>query len=115
MVEYALAHVAPSEMAASALLLSMKLLEPETQFQTIWKPNLSYYSGYQVGQLLETIQKMAKIMKDIHTSKFSAAYTKYSSTSNQKIAQHVATNAKVNELLSKLAEGKFLRSPKIIY
>ena len=115
MVEYTLAHIAPSEMAASALLLSIKLLEPEMQFQTIWKLNLSYYSGYQVGQLLETIQKMARIMKDIHTSKFSAAYTKYSSSSNQKVALHVATNTKIHELLSRLAEGKLLRSPKIIY
>ena len=111
MVEYTLAHVAPSEMAASALLLSIKLLEPEKQFQIIWKPNLSYYSGYQVGQLLETIQKMATIMKDIHASKFSAAYTKYSSDTNQKVALLVANNPKIKEVLSGLAEGKFLRSP----
>jgi hypothetical protein len=103
MVEYDLAHVAPSKMAAAALLLSLKLHNPEGQFQTLWSPNLTYYSGYNAGQLQQTIQKIATIMKDIHTSKFNAAYNKYKSPSSFKVASFVADSAQVINILKGLS------------
>lgn len=106
MIEYDLAHVAPSKMAAAALLLSLKLQDPKGQIQTMWNPNLVYYSGYKVEQLQDTIQKIAVVMKDIHTSKFQAAYNKYKSTSSQKVASLIAENSQVTEILNGLAPRK---------
>ena len=103
MVEYDLAHVAPSQMAAAALLLSLKLHNKKGHFQTLWSPNLAYYSGYKAGQLQHTIQKIATVMKDIHTSKFNAAYNKFKSQSSFKVASFVAENADVIDILKGLA------------
>ena len=106
MVEYDLAHIAPSKMAAASLLLSLKLLN-KGQFETMWSPNLAYYSGYKLANLKDTIQKIAAVMKDIHTSKFNAAYNKYKSTSNQRVALMIAENAQVLYVLKDLSQGNF--------
>ena len=103
LVEYELAHVQPSEMAAAALLLSLKLHDPKSQLDTLWSANLIYYSGYKFEKLTTTVQKIAMVMKDIHTSKFNAAYVKYNSTSNQKIASVLTSNSEVIDVLNNFA------------
>ena len=103
LVEYELAHIAPSEMAAAALLLSLKLQDPKSQLDRLWSANLTYYSGYKLENFTTTIQKIAIVMKDIHTSKFNAAYVKYNTTSNQKIASLITSNSEVLVVLNNFA------------
>ena len=103
LVEYELAHIPPSEMAAAALLLSLKLKDPKSQLDKLWSANLTYYSGYKLKKLTTTLQKIAIVMKDIHTSKFNAAYVKYNSSSNQKIASLLTSNTEVIDVLNNFA------------
>merc|ERR1719402_1130086 len=46
LTEYDLAHHPPSLIAAAALLLSLRVLQPETPLATAWSSTLAYYSTY---------------------------------------------------------------------
>merc|ERR550539_2147137 len=107
LVEYDLAHELPSKMAAGALLLLLKLQSPQRQMNTLWTANLAYYSGYKAEHLLEIIKKMATVMKEIHTSKFNAAYVKYNSSSHQKVASLITENSIIRATLTSFAQGHF--------
>ena len=105
--DYDLAQIPPSEMAAAALLLALKLQAPEAQFDNLWNANLAYYSGYKAENLRDTIKRISIVVKDIHTSKFNAAYVKYNSAANQKVASLVTSSQKVITLLANIAQGIF--------
>jgi len=107
---YDLAHVKPSEMAAAALLMSLKLQNPKSQLDKLWNANLTYYSGYKLEKLKSTTQKIAIVVKDIHTSRFNAAYVKYNSASNQKVASLLTSNSEVIDLLKDFAAGTIKHS-----
>ena len=59
LLEYSLVPTAGSQLAASALLLSLLLLEPESRQATVWTGTLAFYSGYTRDQLLSTVAKLA--------------------------------------------------------
>merc|ERR1719228_1476802 len=63
-----MAQLAPSLMAASALLLSLRILQPEDRFSSLWTPSLVYYSSYSIKQLMSTINKIAVVVKKVHSS-----------------------------------------------
>merc|ERR1712241_916127 len=51
LLEYDMAHVPPSLMAAAALFLSLRLLEPNATLATTWTPTLAHYSTYSCKEL----------------------------------------------------------------
>lgn len=107
LVEYKLAHIAPSLMAAAALLLSLKLKDPLSKFEKLWNNNLKFYSGYKVDQLKSIIQVMASVVKDVHKSKYNAAYIKFNSSSNQKIASAITSDSVRMQMLENYSQGIF--------
>ena len=107
LIEYKLAHIPPSQMAAAALLLSLKLQDPLSKFEKLWNNNLKFYSGYDVSQLKSTIQLMASVMKDVEKSKYNAAYVKYNSSSNQKIASTLTSDPGKMQILESYSKGNF--------
>ena len=66
LVSYELAHIPPSKMAASSLLLSLKLHTPENEMKKLWNANLTYYSGYDLDSLKYTVARVADVVKDAH-------------------------------------------------
>lgn len=74
-VDYELAHTPPSQIAASALCLSMKLLGGAD-----WTDTLSHYSKYPESKLKPIMQRMAVLVSKSGTGKLTAIHTKYSSS-----------------------------------
>nr|P15206.1 RecName: Full=G2/mitotic-specific cyclin-B [Marthasterias glacialis]CAA34624.1 unnamed protein product [Marthasterias glacialis] len=73
--EYAFVPYDPSEIAAAALCLSSKILEPDME----WGTTLVHYSAYSEDHLMPIVQKMALVLKNAPTAKFQAVRKKYSS------------------------------------
>lgn len=84
-VEYDLAHLAPSKLAAAALYLSLLLLTPEVTLD-VWNPSLDWYSQYTKHQLLPTVSKLAVLVQSASKSQLKAVYKKYCSRSKLKVA-----------------------------
>lgn len=80
-VEYDMVHYSPSQIAAAALCLSMKLLD-ESQ----WTETLAHYSSYPEKELTPTMQKLASLVIKAENSKLTAVRTKYSSSKFFKIS-----------------------------
>merc|ERR1711922_38053 len=59
LVEYALVPVPGSKLAASALCLSLMLLEPKKE-ATVWNKTLKFYSGYSKEDLMPTVSRLAQ-------------------------------------------------------
>merc|ERR1712098_714124 len=95
LVEYSLVPVSGSEMAASALFLSLLLLEPEANAQSVWTPTLAFYSGYTRNQLVVTASKLAASIIRISDK------NKYSSGKFLKVAELQELKG---EALAKLAK-----------
>lgn len=81
-VEYDMVQYNPSQIAAAALSLSMRLLDG-----TSWTDTLTHYSSYTEKELLPTMQKLANLVVKAETSKLTAVRTKYSSSKFMKISQ----------------------------
>jgi len=74
-VDYEMAHIAPSRIAAASLCLSMKLLDSST-----WSETLSHYSRYSEDALMPIIQRIALLVTKAGTGKLTAIHTKYQSS-----------------------------------
>jgi len=74
-VDYELAHIPPSRIAASALCLSMKVLGGEE-----WSDTLSHYSKYPESELTPIMKRMAVLIQKADSGKLTAIHTKYSSS-----------------------------------
>ncbi|CAK1601915.1 unnamed protein product [Parnassius mnemosyne] len=85
LVEYSMAHYRPSELAASAICLSLHLLSNKT-LSEVWTPTLSYYSEYSLDHIDPIIRKLAKIVVNVENSKFKAVYNKYLDPTLAKVA-----------------------------
>lgn len=59
-------------------------------FESVWTPNLSFYSGYDVTSLRETSQKMAEVLLGLENSKFKSIYNKYKSKDKLCISKQVS-------------------------
>lgn len=107
--EYSLCHVAPSKMAAAALALSLKVLEPSSKpLASIWTPTLVHYSKYTLTDLRSIITELAGVLKKVTESpvdaKMMAIKKKYTHKKFMKIS---ALKQLSEPVLEELAEGNF--------
>jgi hypothetical protein len=87
LTNYPLASVKPSEKAAAALLISLKILDPSLSLQDLWSPNLTFYSGYSLTDLMATASALSKCLLQAPNSKYTAAYDKYNSSSKSHVSR----------------------------
>ncbi|CAH2102642.1 unnamed protein product [Euphydryas editha] len=85
LVEYSMAHYRPSELAASAICLSLYLLSSK-KISDVWTPTLSYYSGYSLDHIIPIMVKIAKIVINVDNSKHKAVYNMYSDNTVAKVS-----------------------------
>lgn len=97
-VDYDLVHTHPSEIAAAALCLSMKVLDGKTN----WSDTLSFYSKYNEKELMLIMQKMAVLVQKSGTGKLTAIHTKYKSSKFMRISTIPELKCAA---ISELAEG----------
>ena len=103
--DYSLAHELPSMIAASALALSIRLLDAGVgSMEEVWTPVLVYYTTYKLHQLLPTIQKLATILVAAPSAKLSAVYQKYSNRKLMKISKIPSLD---QPMLKEMAAGQF--------
>jgi len=107
-VEYDMAHIPPSQLAASCLYLALMVLTPDGKVENIWGASLEYYSTYSYLQLLPTVCKLAATVKKAGDGKLKAVYTKYCAKKMLKVAE---LNELKGEVLTTLA-SKHLNSLK---
>jgi len=86
LLEYDMAHIPPSLMAAGALFLSLRLLEPNTTLATTWTPTLAHYSSYSTKEILPVVCKLAQVLTRRDDTKLQAVHTKYENKKFMKVA-----------------------------
>ena len=88
LLDYSLASLQPSLMAASALHLSLLLTDADetASFNSVWNINLQYYSAYSSKQLMPTVKKLASMLAKAENAKLQAVRSKYSSVKFMKVA-----------------------------
>jgi len=87
LVEYDLAHFPPSLLAAAALFLSLRILEPQATLATVWTPTLQHYSTYNTRELLPLVCKLSQAILKGEDSKLQAVHTKYLSKKFMKVGE----------------------------
>jgi len=107
LLEYHFAHVAPSEIAASALAFSLKALDVEDKpLSELWNETLRYYSQYELKDISETIQQVAHMVltttKAPEKSKLLAIRKKYANKKFGKVADYTELT---NEAVQDMAKG----------
>jgi len=107
LTEYDLAHHPPSLIAAAALLLSLRVLQPETPLATAWSSTLSYYSTYTARQLVPLVQRMAAaVVKAIDTkAPFKAVTLKYKAKKYLGVSDLPELRGEVMEKLARKEPG----------
>ncbi|XP_025201193.1 G2/mitotic-specific cyclin-B2 [Melanaphis sacchari] len=89
LIDYNLAHVKPSEVAASGLLLAIVITnDPELDdnpedvnslLSLYWSDLIQKHSTYKVDQLISTVQSLARLALNAPEWKYKAVYKKYQS------------------------------------
>jgi len=104
LTNYGLASVKPSEKAASALLISLKILEPTTPLKDLWCPNLTFYSGHSLPELTPTCRQLANCLLNASSpaNKFRAALDKYNTNRHGHVSQLPQTR---KDVLKEFAEA----------
>lgn len=93
LVEYNFAHVPPSKIAASALAVSLVLLErDETKtIQDLWTPTIAFYADYTLDTIKDTVVELASLILKTSRANESAKQTairrKYANKKFAKISQ----------------------------
>merc|ERR1712121_599720 len=59
-LEYDMAHIPPSQLAASSLYLSLLVLTPDATVTSVWTETLEYYSTYEYMKLLPVFCKYSQ-------------------------------------------------------
>jgi len=95
LVDYDLVHCPPSEIAAAALCLSMKLLT-----QASWSATLAHYSCYSSAQLQPLISKLAHLAVHAGTGKLVAIKAKYQSSKFMRISKSEELSSAIVQELS---------------
>nr|ACI46952.1 cyclin B [Penaeus vannamei] len=97
--EYSMCHYKSSIIAASALCLSLKLLDGNN-----WSDTLTYYSRYTEEQLLPVMCKMASVVVKSSSAKQQAVRQKYKASKLMKISEIPQLKSKlINTLAEKSA------------
>jgi len=88
-VEYDMAHIPPSLLAACSLYLALMVLghDGDSDMESVWNRSLEYYSTYTYLQMLPTVCKLANIIKKAADGKLKAVYTKYCTKKMMKVAE----------------------------
>lgn len=81
LVDYESVHFAPSQVAAAALCLSIRLLD-----NADWSDTLSFYSKYTESELRPILKRLADLLQKAGTGKLTAIKTKYQSSKFMKIS-----------------------------
>lgn len=67
LVDYRMAHVAPSVLAAASLAFAMRLLDTEqTSLIHLWTPTLHHYTAYSIEELGEAISAIGEVVALAH-------------------------------------------------
>lgn len=76
--EYGFCHYLPSELAAAALCLSLRILdENDTDPSKLWNHSMVFYSGYSYEYLEPLMEKLCSLIASADASKFQAVRKKY--------------------------------------
>jgi len=88
LVEYDLVPIPGSKLAASALCLSLMLLEPQEKQNDIWGETLVFYSGYHKEELMPVVSRLAQSIASsfLKGNKMEAIRNKYSGVKFLKVA-----------------------------
>jgi hypothetical protein len=105
LVEYDLVAVPGSKLAASALCLSLMLLEPKEKQSGVWGETLVFYSGYSRAELMPTVSRLAKTISSsfLKSNKMEAIRNKFRGAKFMKVADLPELKG---EVLARLAAGK---------
>jgi len=99
--EYEAAHFPPSLVAAAALFLSLRILEPNVTLATVWTPTLQHYSTYTPRELLPLVCKLSQSLLKAKDGKLQAVHTKYMSKKFMKVGELTDLRG---EVVAKLAK-----------
>jgi len=87
LTDYNLVPISGSLLASSSLCLSLLLLDKTTSLDTVWTPQLQFYSGYNADKVLAIAIKLANnLTKMSFNSKLQAVRNKYRSVKFLKVA-----------------------------
>jgi len=100
---YSMCSTPPSTLAAAALALSSRLLEPGTSIQTVWTRTLVHYTKYSLKEIHPIVVKLAEILVAAPSAKLSTVYQKYCNKKFMKIARIPVLD---EPLLKSLAAGE---------
>jgi len=101
LLEYDMAHVPPSLLAAAALFLSLRLLEPNATLANTWNPTLEFYSTYSAKQIIPIVCKLAVILTKRDENKMRAVHVKYMNKKYMKVGELSDLQGDVVQKLSK--------------
>jgi len=86
LLEYDMAHYPPSAVAAAALFLSLRLLEPDSTLTSVWTATLQHYSTYTGRDLMAIVTKLAQALVRAKENKLQAVRCKYHSKKLMKVS-----------------------------
>jgi len=86
LLEYDMAHYPPSAVAAAALFLSLRLLEPDSTLSSVWTVTLQHYSTYAGRDLMAIVIKLAQALVRAKENKLQAVRCKYQSKKLMKVS-----------------------------
>lgn len=79
--EYSFCHYLPSELAAAALCLSLRILdENDVDGTKLWNHSMVFYSGYSYEALEPLMEKLCALLSSADQSKFQAVRKKYATS-----------------------------------
>merc|ERR1712062_941703 len=84
---YSLCDLPPSKLSAAALALSMRLLDPASNLESVWSNNLVHYTKYTLDEIRPTIERLATVLINAPSAKLATVYQKYSNKKFMKIAR----------------------------
>jgi len=87
LLDYHLLSTPGSLLASAALCLSLLVLDPSMNLETVWNKTLAFYSGYTSQQVLDLVPKLATNMTQMNLSaKLQAVRNKYMGGKFMKVA-----------------------------
>merc|ERR1712168_922200 len=104
LLEYDMAHYPPSAVAAAALFLSLRLLEPDSPLSSVWTVTLQHYSTYTGRDVLPIVTKLAQALVRAKENKLQAVRVKYQSKKLMKVS---AMPELQGEVVAKLAAKEY--------
>jgi len=100
---YSLCDLPPSKLSAAALALSMRLLDPASNLESVWSNNLVHYTKYTLDEIRPTIERLATVLTNAPSAKLATVYQKYSNKKFMKIARIPVLE---DPALRKIAKGE---------